>query len=271
MKTAYKKAMDQVAVSDHMRTRILAAARPKNRYGWVKTACGAAACFALLCTVGLAGLQGMENSKLALPETAAKFGAADAKESSTAADAVAEGAYDALADTDGGKTSHSYSTKETAMEDAFDGSANAGTKSEPDPDTAAPEDTPDVLIANPLAKYAYLEDALDVLEFTPVVPAEAINGDVTVIGGEVLQLCWEENGISYTYRTALGDADVSGIYTVRDYTETAMLDSCDITFPVEFSGDGNTFSLALWQRDGMTFSLFADPGVDMDVLIGIIE
>ena len=79
MKTAYKKAMDQVTVSDHMRTRILAAAaRPKNRYGWVKTACGAAACFALLCTVGLAGLQGMENSKLALPETAAKFGAADA-------------------------------------------------------------------------------------------------------------------------------------------------------------------------------------------------
>ena len=88
MKTAYKKAMDQVAVSDHMRTRILAkTASPRKYRGWVKTACGAAACFALLCTVGYMGMQTLD----AAPETAM-----DAGMNKSAA--PAEGAYDVLAD-----------------------------------------------------------------------------------------------------------------------------------------------------------------------------
>ena len=257
MKTAYKKAMDQVAVSDHMRTRILAeTARPRKHRGWVKTACGAAACFALLCTVGYMGMQTLD----AAPETAM-----DAGMNKSAA--PAEGGYDVLTDSVESEA-YSFST-ETAMEDALDGSAAAGTKSEPDTDSI-PADTPDVLIANPLAKYEYLEDALAVLDFLPVVPVEAINGDVTVIGGEVLQLCWERDGVEYTYRTALGDGDVSGIYTAYDFVEVTVLDSCDTSFPVEFSGDGNTFSLALWKRDGMAFSLFAEPGTDKDNLIEII-
>ncbi|MBQ4051732.1 MAG: hypothetical protein IJD13_08880 [Oscillospiraceae bacterium] len=266
MKKAYKQAMDQIAVSDHMRTRILAkTAKPKNRYGWVRTACGAAACFALLCTVGYVGLQTLD----AAPEAAMDAGMNGANKTA----APAEGAFDVLEDSIESEA-YSFSAGETAMEEAADGSAKADMKSEPDTDdipAAEPtEDTPDVLIANPVVKYKYLEDALPVLEFMPVVPVEAINGDVTVIGGEVLQLCWEQDGVDYTYRTALGDADVSGIYTSRKYTEVAQLDDCDTSFPVEFSGDGNTFSLALWKRDGMTFSLFAEPGTDMDALIEII-
>ena len=245
MKTAYKKAIDQITVSDQMRERILAsAAKPRPRYGWVKPVCGAAACFALLCTVGLAGLQGIGNSKLALPETAMKFDAAD--ESSTTACAPAE-VFDSV-------------TEDSADED-FGGNLTAKGNS-----PAAEDAVPETLIGNPLVTYAHLEDALEVLDFVPVVPAEAVNGDVTVIAGEILQLCWQENGVDYTYRTAPGDGDVSGVYI--EWKSTEETDIAGQT--VSLMGDGNTVSLALWEDDGMAFSLWAEPGTAKENFENII-
>lgn len=268
MKRAYKQAMDQIAVSDHMRTRVLASvARPRSRMGWVKPVCGAAACFALICTVGLAGLEyfgpniGFDLTagsaeKAAAPEAAG--GSSNYATADCALEEVKKGEstmnYSALT---GGTASASEEATAEAAEDSFDG-------------TEPPADQPQTLIANPVAKYPSLEKALDVLTFDPIVPEEALDGEVTVIGGEVLQICWDEGVISYTYRTAEGDADVSGIYTDYDFTETVELDSCDMIVEAELKGNGQTVSLALWQRDGMTFSLWAEPGVSEEKITGII-
>ena len=84
MKKAYKEAMSGIAVSDQMRERLLAAAaRPRPRMTWVKPVCGAAACFALVCVVGLTGMEfmgrglGLGMAKSAAPE-AADYATADA-------------------------------------------------------------------------------------------------------------------------------------------------------------------------------------------------
>ena len=270
MKKAYKEAMSGIAVSDQMRERLLAAAaRPRPRMTWVKPVCGAAACFALVCVVGLTGMEFMGRG---LGLGMAKSAAPEAADYATA-DACAPGG-------DNGAVSYSCSSADLKTEAAVEEEASTEATAETDmidalPDAEAggeePAQTPQTLIGNPVAKYSSLEDALAVLAFDPVIPEEAMEGDVIVIAGEILQLCWEDGVIDYTYRTAPGGGDVSGIYADWDVTEAVEIDDCDIAFTAELKGNGETVSLALWERDGMAFSLSAEPGVSKDKILSIIQ
>lgn len=275
MKKAYKEALDGIAVSNQMRERLLAAAaRPHPRLTWVKPVCGAAACFALVCVVGLTGLELLGPG---LNIGMAKSAAPEAADYATA-DACAPGTADGG---DNGAVSYSYSTADLKTEAAVEEEASTEATAEVNdsmdalPDAEAgggnPAQTPQTLIGNPLVKYSSLEDAAAVLAFDPVVPEEAMAGDVAVIAGEILQLRWEDGVIEYTYRTAPGGGDVSGIYTDWDVTEAVEIDDCDIAFTAELKGSGETVSLALWERDGMAFSLSAEPGISKDKILSIIQ
>ena len=251
MKRAYKQAMDQVTVSEQLKEKLLdAAAAPHPHHRWLKPVCSAAACFALLCTAGVWGMQQVGITKDAAVEDNCTGTASTASVNGYSTEA----AFDGMEET---KTEADQSTKEADTK-------GTGAK-ESASDTVGSEEY--TSIASPLVTYDSLKAAASALDFTPIVPDEAGKADVTIIAGDTLQLSWQEDETFFIYRTAEGDADISGDYNSWAATETVELCGRDTTL----KGDGETVSVVLWQQEGMTFSLTADPGVSVEKVEAIIE
>lgn len=254
MKRAYKQAMDQVTVSEQLKAKLLdAAASPQPHHRWLKPVCSAAACFALLCTAGVWGMQQVGITKDAAVEDSCTGTTATASVNGYSAEAAFDGMEEAKTETE--QSTKATDTKGSDVKE----SASVGS------DTASPEEG--TSIANPLVTYNSLKEAAAALDFTPIVPDEAGEADVTIIAGDTLQLSWQEEETFFIYRTAEGDADISGDYNSWTATETVELCGLDTTL----KGDGETVSVVLWQQEGMTFSLTADPGVSVEKVEAIIE
>ena len=120
--------------------------------------------------------------------------------------------------------------------------------------------------ANPFTQWDSLEDAVAALSFEPVLP-----GRIAVLSGlqistmdQMLQLCWQADGVDYCYRTAPGDDDVSGDWNGYSQTWSWILSGSEVTL----KGEDDLCSLAVWQADGYSFSLSASPAVSQETLTG---
>lgn len=105
-------------------------------------------------------------------------------------------------------------------------------------------------IPNPIVAYDSLEEAMaaaGVEAVLPDFPAEWQQSQVSVIGGDLLQVAYTNGTDTILFRAANGDEDTSGDYNVYDNTWTVG----DVTL----KGSGDRAALAIWQRDGVSYSL----------------
>ncbi|MBO6271047.1 MAG: hypothetical protein J6N19_18110 [Clostridium sp.] len=85
--------------------------------------------------------------------------------------------------------------------------------------------------------------------------------------GEMAQITYGSSDTSVTLRKARGNEDISG-----DFNEYSSVSELKIdTVPVTLKGDGDTCSLALWQREGFSYSLSIDPGISEQEITMLIN
>lgn len=122
-----------------------------------------------------------------------------------------------------------------------------------------PAETPQapLMIPNPLRE---VEGPADFLPLGVAIDAPAGAEDVryTVIANTIAEVDFTHSGAAVTLRAAKGEDDISGIYMNFDKTEQLSLAPSGTAVTVSATAAGET--LALWQKDGISYSLFAEGG-----------
>lgn len=100
------------------------------------------------------------------------------------------------------------------------------------------------------------------------VPYGAEASGYVSIGEDLAQVMYESEEGSVTYRKSSGNEDNSGDYNVYENTETGCLkDGTEVIM----KGSGELWQLAVWQKDGYSYSLSFYPGVDKDEFLKTVE
>ena len=122
---------------------------------------------------------------------------------------------------------------------------------------------------SPFTEVSTMEEAQEITGFTLSVPDFYDKQEITVIDGTIIEVrsmsADEETYI--TIRKAEGNDDISGDYNEYENTVTETIDSCEVTL----SGDGSTWSKAVWTQDEYTYSVYASEGLTMDEMTDIIS
>lgn len=126
-------------------------------------------------------------------------------------------------------------------------------------------------IANPLVNCKTLDKARKLLGFSFAVPATLPDGykmgDIIVINN-VAEIFYKNGNKEILYRTAKGNEDISGNYTVYDEVKTITVGNTKVT--VKCKGDSIN-NLATWAKEGVSFSLSFDESINIKALTAIIE
>ncbi|AKF95649.1 hypothetical protein J5TS2_11680 [Brevibacillus halotolerans] len=126
-------------------------------------------------------------------------------------------------------------------------------------------------LPNPLVNYSTLDEARKAAGFTFAVPATLPDGyqmkDITVISNSLAKISYSKGDNHIAYRTAKGNADISGDYNVYDKVKPITVGNTKITV----KGKGDSINLATWTKDGTSFSLSFDVPINEKTLSTIIE
>jgi predicted secreted protein len=126
-------------------------------------------------------------------------------------------------------------------------------------------------IPNPLINYSTIEDARKAVGFVFAVPSVMPDGynrkDIIVIGGDLAEIFYSKDNNEILYRTAKGEADISGDYNTYDETNTVAVGDIKVTC----KGSKGSMNLATWSVNGISFSLSFKAAVSEKELISIIE
>ncbi len=110
-------------------------------------------------------------------------------------------------------------------------------------------------IANPFVEYDTVEEALQHLDFTVVVP-ESIDGYtdtyIAVMDDTMFQITYQNSDSEICIRKQAGDGDISGDYNAYSTNETIDADGIQVSI----SGNNDTVSKAIWTKDGYTYSIY---------------
>lgn len=99
------------------------------------------------------------------------------------------------------------------------------------------------------------------------LPFEVESTEYTSYWGELAQISYSGGGESLVYRVSRGGEDNSG-----DYNEYENIKSLDIDgVSVTLKGNGEAYSLAVWQSGGLSFSLSAEGAMSEETLREIIS
>lgn len=115
---------------------------------------------------------------------------------------------------------------------------------------------------SPWAEYGSLsglEQAAGFPVSLPVLPEGVEAVLYQAIPGQLAEVRFSGGGDTLIYRAGLGTEDMSGDYNVYPAVQTVEEGGVSVTC----KGDGDTVSLALWSRDGYSFSLASERGLDM--------
>ena len=100
------------------------------------------------------------------------------------------------------------------------------------------------------------------------VPYGAEASGYVSIGEDLAQVVYESEEGSVIYRKSPGNEDNSGDYNVYEDTEIGCLkDGTEVIM----KGSGELWQLAVWQKDGYSYSLSFYPGVDKDEFLKTAE
>lgn len=126
-------------------------------------------------------------------------------------------------------------------------------------------------IPNPLVSYSTLEEARKAIGFSFAVPtrlpANYQRKDIIVIDGDLAEIFYRNGNKNILYRTAKGNSDISGDYTVYEEVKTAEIGNMKVTM----KGKGSLINLALWTKGGISYSLNFDEACDLKSVTSIID
>ncbi|MGE1063585.1 stalk domain-containing protein [Megasphaera paucivorans] len=126
-------------------------------------------------------------------------------------------------------------------------------------------------IPNPLINYSTLDEARKAIGFTFAVPTILPDGyqmkDIIVINNNLVEIFYLKGDSQIIYRTAKGNADISGDYNGYDKVKTVTVGNAKITV----KGKSDSIKLATWRKDGASFSLSFDEAVNEKALSTIIK
>lgn len=111
-----------------------------------------------------------------------------------------------------------------------------------------PTQPDNVQVLNPFVDCASLKEAEKIAGFALAVPKTP--DAVQAVEKDMIQALYGEDGSDMVIRKAAGSGDISG-----DYSEYAQVKTVD---GVTLKGKNGTFSLAIWERDGYTYSINVD-------------
>lgn len=95
------------------------------------------------------------------------------------------------------------------------------------------------------------------VEELPELPFAPEEVQYTDYFGEMAQITYKSGEASVTIRKAHGNEDISGDY--NDYSTVRELQIDTVSVIVK--GDGDAYSLALWQQNSFSYSLSIEPGI----------
>ncbi|MEG0852380.1 MAG: DUF4367 domain-containing protein [Angelakisella sp.] len=126
-------------------------------------------------------------------------------------------------------------------------------------------------IPSPLVTYKTAEELEAAVGFSINAPTYLPEGytanSFTAIGSKLAEIRYQNGEKSITFRMAEGDEDVSG-----DYNQYSSTQSADVAgTSVSLKGDGETVALATFARDGFSYSLSFESGVQQAEAVKIIE
>lgn len=126
-------------------------------------------------------------------------------------------------------------------------------------------------IPNPLVNYSTLDEARKAIRFTFTVPRDLPAGyqmkDIIVISNNLAEIFYLKGDSQIIYRTAKGNADISGDYNA--YDKVRIITAGNI--PITVKGKSDSIKLATWTNDGISFSLSFNEAVNEKELLTIIE
>lgn len=133
------------------------------------------------------------------------------------------------------------------------------------------KDEPPTLAVSSMTEYSSAEELSEAMGFPveeltalPFAPEEI---SYTDLFGRVAQIVYTGGDASLVFRKGYGDEDISGDYNT--YEDVQEIEVGDIS--VSLKGSGGAYSLALWQRDGYSYSLSAEPALTEQEAVSILE
>ncbi len=123
----------------------------------------------------------------------------------------------------------------------------------------------------PLVNYNTIDEARKAVGFTfdvpSVIPDSYNMKDIIVISNELAEIFYCKGDNRILYRTAKGNADISGDYSVYTDQKTITIGNAKITC----KGEKGSIKLAIWSKDGRSYSLSFEEGIDEQGLTKVIE
>lgn len=125
-----------------------------------------------------------------------------------------------------------------------------------------------VAVANPFTTCETLTEAEKVAQFSLSIPEELRDCEGILFRAanspslQLLEVVFPLEQGEVLLRKAPGSEDISGVYT--DFSTETEYCGSELSFTL--LGDGEKDFLALWQKDGYSYSIYAEEGVDAAVL-----
>ena len=126
-------------------------------------------------------------------------------------------------------------------------------------------------LPNPLVSYSTLDEARKAVGFSfavpTVLPADYQRTDIIVIDNNLAEIFYKKGTQEIRYRTTRGNADISGNYTAYDEVKTVAVGSSKVTM----KGKNGLVNLAIWSKDGISYSIDFDEACDRNTVSSMIE
>lgn len=127
-----------------------------------------------------------------------------------------------------------------------------------------------IQIPSPLTEHTTIEALKKAVSFNfvePTVPAGYKTNLIQDISGDLAEIRFSDGKNTIHYRVSAGSEDNSGIGYVYDSTKEITVDGSQITC----KGNAGTISLAVWEKGGLSYSLFSEEGLTATQMQDIIE
>lgn len=128
-------------------------------------------------------------------------------------------------------------------------------------------------LPNPIKNFNTLADLESAISFTIAQPKSFVQSDYTAsystIDGKVAQIRYLKDGNEFaSYRVSKErTGDISGVYTELNTTQTIKTSN----FDANIRGNSSGFSVATWEKDGYTHSLYLNTPVSLETMQGYLN
>ena len=120
-------------------------------------------------------------------------------------------------------------------------------------------------------EYNTLEEAEKVLdlEVNPLktLPKGFKMEGINVISNEIIQVEYNDGNSNITFRAGKGIDNISGDYNVYQVNNTAKVNGTNINLEGNKSKE---YNLATWEKDGVSYSISAENGIDEKIILDMI-